>query len=37
MYHLFKPMFLIIDEYGRFAENQDIQSKVMELVETAGL
>jgi hypothetical protein len=36
MYHLFKPMFLIIDEYGRFAENQDIQSKVMELVETAG-
>jgi hypothetical protein len=35
-YHLFKPMFLIIDEYGRFAEYQDIQSKVMELVETAG-
>jgi DNA segregation ATPase FtsK/SpoIIIE-like protein len=34
--HLFKPMFLIIDEYGRFAENMDIQDKVMELVETAG-
>jgi hypothetical protein len=34
--HLFKPMFLIIDEYGRFAEYQDIQNKVMELVETAG-
>jgi hypothetical protein len=35
-YHLFQPMFLIIDEYGRFAEDTDIQSKVMELVETAG-
>jgi DNA segregation ATPase FtsK/SpoIIIE-like protein len=35
-FHLFKPMFLIIDEYGRFAENRDIQMKVMELVETAG-
>jgi DNA segregation ATPase FtsK/SpoIIIE-like protein len=29
-------MFLIIDEYGRFATNNDIQDKVMELVETAG-
>jgi hypothetical protein len=32
----FQPMFLIIDEYGRFATNNDIQDKVMELVETAG-
>jgi hypothetical protein len=36
MFHLFQPLFLIIDEYGRFAEYPDIQSKVMELVETAG-
>jgi hypothetical protein len=35
-FHLFKPMFLIIDEYGRFADNPEIQKKVMELVETAG-
>lgn len=36
MYKHFTPMFLIIDEYGRFADNRDIQRKVMELVETAG-
>jgi hypothetical protein len=35
-FHLFKPMFLLIDEFGRFAQYNDIQEKVMELVETAG-
>lgn len=36
MYKHFTPMFLVIDEYGRFATNTEIQLKVMELVETAG-
>jgi hypothetical protein len=35
-YHLFKPIFLIIDEYARFAESQVIQKAVTEIVETAG-
>lgn len=35
-YHLFKPIFLIIDEYARFAESKTIQQKVTEIVETAG-
>lgn len=35
-YHYFKPIFLIIDEYARFADNKEIQKKVQELVETAG-
>lgn len=35
-YHLFKPIFLIIDEYARFAKDKDIQDKVTEIVETAG-
>lgn len=35
-YHLFKPIFLIIDEYARFSENREIQKKVAELVQTAG-
>lgn len=35
-YYLFRPIFLVIDEYARFADNQAIQRKVMELVETAG-
>jgi hypothetical protein len=35
-FQLFKPMFLLIDEFGRFAQYNDIQEKVMELVETAG-
>lgn len=35
-YHLFKPIFLIIDEYARFAENKQIQSDITEIVETAG-
>jgi hypothetical protein len=35
-YHLFKPIFLIIDEYARFAESQAIQKAVTEIVETAG-
>lgn len=35
-YHLFKPVFLIIDEYARFANSKSIQDKVTELVETAG-
>lgn len=35
-YHLFEPVFLIIDEYARFAETKAIQKKVTELVETAG-
>jgi hypothetical protein len=36
MYHLFKPVFLIIDEYARFADNKEIQKKIQELVESAG-
>jgi hypothetical protein len=35
-YHLFKPIFLIIDEYARFAESKMIQQMVTEIVETAG-
>lgn len=35
-YFKFKPVFLIIDEYARFAKNDDIQDMVTELVETAG-
>lgn len=35
-YKHFKPIFLIIDEYARFADNKPIQKKVMELVESAG-
>lgn len=36
MYHLFTPIFLIIDEYARFADNKEIQKKIIELVESAG-
>lgn len=35
-YYLFKPIFLIIDEYARFANSRAIQDKVTEIVETAG-
>lgn len=35
-YHLFQPIFLVIDEYARFAENRFIQRMVTEIVETAG-
>jgi DNA segregation ATPase FtsK/SpoIIIE, S-DNA-T family len=35
-YYLFKPIFLIIDEYARFSDDKLIQQKVTELVETAG-
>jgi DNA segregation ATPase FtsK/SpoIIIE, S-DNA-T family len=35
-YHLFRPVFVVIDEYARYADNREIQLKVMELVETAG-
>lgn len=35
-YSKFRPIFLFIDEYARFAENQDIQKMVTEIVETAG-
>jgi hypothetical protein len=35
-YYLFKPIFLIIDEYARFSDNRPIQKKVAELVQTAG-
>lgn len=35
-YHLFEPIFLIVDEYARFANSQDIQKMVTEIVETAG-
>lgn len=35
-YYMFKPIFLIIDEYARFAESKEIQKKVTEIVETAG-
>lgn len=33
---LFKPIFIIIDEYARFSDNKDIQKMIMELVESAG-
>lgn len=36
MYHNFKPIFLIIDEYARFSDNKDIQKLTEEIVETAG-
>jgi DNA segregation ATPase FtsK/SpoIIIE-like protein len=36
MYKFFKPIFLIIDEYARFSDNKEIQSKIQELVESAG-
>lgn len=36
MFHHFKPIFLIIDEFGRVAESKEIQRKVTEIVETAG-
>lgn len=35
-YHLFEPIFLLIDEYARFADNKEIQKKLIEIVETAG-
>jgi DNA segregation ATPase FtsK/SpoIIIE-like protein len=35
-YYLFRPIFIIIDEYARFADNRDIQKKIMNLVESAG-
>lgn len=35
-YHLFKPVFLFIDEYARFADSKPIQDAVTEIVETAG-
>lgn len=35
-YKHFKPIFLIIDEYARYADNKQIQKKVTELVESAG-
>jgi S-DNA-T family DNA segregation ATPase FtsK/SpoIIIE len=35
-FHLFKPIFIIIDEYGQFAHNPVIQKMVTELAETAG-
>lgn len=35
-FHLFKPIFIIIDEYGQFAHNQVIQKIVTEIAETAG-
>lgn len=35
-YHQFRPIFLIIDEYARFAQNKQIQDSVTEIVETAG-
>lgn len=31
-----EPMFVIIDEYGRFADNRDVQDKVTAIAETAG-
>jgi S-DNA-T family DNA segregation ATPase FtsK/SpoIIIE len=31
-----EPMFVIIDEYGRFADDNVIQQKVTEIAETAG-
>jgi hypothetical protein len=35
-YHLFKPVFLFIDEYARFSHVKRIQDLVTEIVETAG-
>lgn len=35
MYYHFKPIFVLIDEYARFADHKEIQRKVTELVETA--
>lgn len=35
-YHLFKPIFLIIDEYARFSDSPSVQKMVTEIVETAG-
>lgn len=35
-YDSFKPIFLIIDEYARFADSSRCQKLVTELVETAG-
>jgi DNA segregation ATPase FtsK/SpoIIIE-like protein len=35
-YHLFQPIFLIIDEYARFSDIKPIQKLVAELVQTAG-
>lgn len=35
-YHLFNPIFLVIDEYARFSDDKEIQSLVVELSETAG-
>lgn len=35
-YDKFKPIFLIIDEYARFAQDKKIQEDVTEIVETAG-
>jgi hypothetical protein len=35
-YHLFRPVFVVIDEYARYADSPEIQKKVMKLVETAG-
>lgn len=35
-YDHFKPIFLIIDEYARFAEDKTIQQDITEIVETAG-
>lgn len=35
-YHLFTPIFLIIDEYARFSESKYVQKLVTEIVETAG-
>jgi hypothetical protein len=35
-YHLFKPVFLFIDEYARFSHVKVIQDLVTEIVETAG-
>jgi hypothetical protein len=35
-YDLFQPIFVIIDEYARFAESKIVQQMVTEIVETAG-
>jgi S-DNA-T family DNA segregation ATPase FtsK/SpoIIIE len=35
-YDLFRPVFVVIDEYARYADSPHIQKKVMKLVETAG-
>jgi hypothetical protein len=35
-YHHFSPIFIIIDEYARFAKDKEIQDMVTEIVETAG-